>query len=173
MSLEKYAFPFRDNPAGARLGGFAPSVVTNAWPAVKKFAGAARTWTRKALAPGGLAGIIMAIVFVIGTDAFLLLMGYIQEMPPVTLSCLIPVVVAAIRWGTMSAVVTAIGGIVVRDADELRSRLGLQWAGNPVELTVRRADGFVPIRALVPEPTQMQSSRRAAQATQQTRSRAP
>jgi two-component system sensor histidine kinase KdpD len=111
MSLEKYAFPFRGNPAGARLGGgFPSSVVTNAWPALRKYAAAARMWMRKALAPGGLAGIIMAIVFVIGTDAFLLLMGYVQEMPPVTLSCLIPVVVAAIRWGTMSAVVTAIGG---------------------------------------------------------------
>jgi two-component system, OmpR family, sensor histidine kinase KdpD len=111
MSIEKYAFPFRDNSAGARLGGGFPlSVLTNAWAALRKYAGAARVWMRKALAPGGFAGLIMAIVFVIGTDAFLLLMGYVQEMPPVTLSCLIPVVVAAIRWGTMSAVVTAIGG---------------------------------------------------------------
>jgi two-component system, OmpR family, sensor histidine kinase KdpD len=65
---------------------------------------------RKAMAPGGVIGIVMALVFVIGTDAFLLMMRSIQELPPVSLTFLIPIVVAAIFWGTLSAAVTAIGG---------------------------------------------------------------
>ena len=69
-----------------------------------------RMWMRKAMAPGGVTGIIMALVFVVATDAFLLLMRYIQELPPVALTFLIPIVVAAIIWGTLSAAVTAIGG---------------------------------------------------------------
>jgi two-component system sensor histidine kinase KdpD len=52
----------------------------------------------------------MAIVFIVATDAFLLMMRYIQELPPVALTFLIPIVVAAIIWGTLSAAVTAIGG---------------------------------------------------------------
>ncbi|MBO0752939.1 MAG: DUF4118 domain-containing protein [Bradyrhizobiaceae bacterium] len=110
MSIDKSAFPIRDNAAGARLGGFGLSLLTNARPSLTKYASAAQVWMHKALAPGGFAGLFMAIAFVIGTDVFLVLMGYLQEMPPVTLSCLIPVVVAAIRWGTLSAMVTALGG---------------------------------------------------------------
>jgi two-component system sensor histidine kinase KdpD len=37
-------------------------------------------------------------------------MRYLQELPPISLSFLIPIVVVAIRWGTASAVVTALGG---------------------------------------------------------------
>jgi two-component system sensor histidine kinase KdpD len=77
-----------------------------------KYAGAVRVWIRKAMAPGGLTGLVMAVVIVIATDALLLLMRYLQELPPVSLSFLIPVVVVAIRWGTLSAVVTALGGAV-------------------------------------------------------------
>jgi two-component system sensor histidine kinase KdpD len=81
-------------------------------PIAAKYVGAARVWTRKAMAPGGLTGLVMAVIFVIGTDAFLLLMRHLQELPPVSLSFLIPVVVVAIRWGTLSATVTALGGAV-------------------------------------------------------------
>jgi two-component system sensor histidine kinase KdpD len=52
----------------------------------------------------------MALVFIVATDAFLLFTQYIQALPPISLTFLIPVVVAAIRWGTLSAAVTAIGG---------------------------------------------------------------
>ena len=69
-----------------------------------------RIWMRKAMAPGGVTGIVMALVFVVATDALLLLMRYIQELPPVSLTFLIPIVVAAIIWGTLSAALTAIGG---------------------------------------------------------------
>jgi two-component system sensor histidine kinase KdpD len=77
---------------------------------VMKYFDLARIWGRKAMAPGGLTGVIMALVFIIATDAFLLFTHYIQALPPISLTFLIPVVVAAIRWGTLSAAVTAIGG---------------------------------------------------------------
>ena len=71
-----------------------------------------RGWMRKAMAPGGITGVVMALVFVVVTDAFLLLMREIRELPPVSLTFLIPIVVAAIRWGTLSAAITAFGGAV-------------------------------------------------------------
>jgi two-component system sensor histidine kinase KdpD len=65
----------------------------------------------KVMAPGGVTGLIMAVVVVIATDTFLMVMRYLQELPlPLSLSFLIPIVVVAIRWGTLAAAVTAIGG---------------------------------------------------------------
>lgn len=103
---ERYAFPFRiDRGRGERAAG---ALVTP--PGVGKHLKAANLWLHKAMAPGGAMGLVMAVVYVIGTDACLLLMRYLQELPPVSLSFLIPIVVVAIRWGTLSAVVTALGG---------------------------------------------------------------
>jgi two-component system, OmpR family, sensor histidine kinase KdpD len=62
------------------------------------------------MAPGGATGVIMALVFIAGTDAFLLFMYYVHELPPVSLTFLIPVFVAAMVWGPLSAAITAIGG---------------------------------------------------------------
>jgi two-component system, OmpR family, sensor histidine kinase KdpD len=105
MSIERSAFPLREDRVRTRVdGGFLRL------PSVRKYIGSGRTWLRKAMAPGGVTGLVMAVIFVIGTDALLLLMRYLQELPPVSLSFLIPVVVVAIRWGTLSAVVTALGG---------------------------------------------------------------
>jgi len=75
-----------------------------------KYFDLARIWGRKAMAPGGVTGVIMALVFIATTDAFLLLMQYIQALPPVSLTFLIPVFVAAMIWGTLSAAITAVGG---------------------------------------------------------------
>jgi two-component system sensor histidine kinase KdpD len=77
---------------------------------LKKYLDSGRIWARKAMAPGGITGVIMAIVFVTVTNVFLSVMRYIQDLPPVSLTFLIPIVVAAIRWGTLSAAVTAVGG---------------------------------------------------------------
>jgi two-component system sensor histidine kinase KdpD len=112
MSLERSAFPFRDSHARGRLEGVALTLpsIRKTLPLLRKYAGAARIRLRKAMAPGGVTGLIMALVFIIGTDSFLLLMRYLQELPPISLSFLIPIVVVAIRWGTLSAAVTAIGG---------------------------------------------------------------
>ena len=62
------------------------------------------------MAPGGVTGVIMALVFIVATDAFLLFMQHIRALPPVSLTFLIPVIVAAVIWGTLSAAITAIGG---------------------------------------------------------------
>ena len=105
MSIERSALPLEDERAQPRSDG---GLLTLSL--VRKYIDYGRIWIRKAMAPGGITGVIMALVFVVGTDAFLLLMRYLQELPPVALTFLIPIVVAAIRWGTLSAVVTAIGG---------------------------------------------------------------
>jgi two-component system sensor histidine kinase KdpD len=112
MSIERPAFLFQDERDRASLdGGFlTPGFVERMLHRAGKYANSARAWIRKAMAPGGVTGLVMAVVFVIGTDAILLLMRYLQELPPVSLSFLIPIVVVAIRWGTLSAAVTAIGG---------------------------------------------------------------
>jgi two-component system, OmpR family, sensor histidine kinase KdpD len=104
MSIEKVEFPLRIDRARPRLDG---GIVVLLF---RKHIDAARIWMRKAMAPGGVTGLVMAVVFVIGTDAFLLLMRYLEELPPVSLSFLIPIVVVAIRWGTLSAVAAAVGG---------------------------------------------------------------
>jgi two-component system, OmpR family, sensor histidine kinase KdpD len=109
MSVDRTAFPVSADRARARPGG---GLVRGflARPLARKYTAAAPIWLRKAGAPGGLTGLVMAVVFVVVTDAVLLLMRYLQELPPVSLSFLIPVVVVAIRWGTLSAMVTALGG---------------------------------------------------------------
>jgi two-component system, OmpR family, sensor histidine kinase KdpD len=107
MSIERSALPLEG------VGGRARPQSADRLPilaAAKAYVDRARIWLRKASAPGGVTGVVMALVFVVGTDAFLLLLRAIQELPPVSLTFLIPVVVAAIRWGTLSAAVTAIGG---------------------------------------------------------------
>jgi two-component system, OmpR family, sensor histidine kinase KdpD len=72
----------------------------------------ARIWVRKAMAPGGVTGIIMALVFIVATDLFLALMRYIGELPPVALTFTITIVVVSLRWGVLSSVVTAVGGML-------------------------------------------------------------
>jgi two-component system, OmpR family, sensor histidine kinase KdpD len=109
MSIRRSALQvadLEDRPqAQPGVGPAAPAVAT-------KYFDLARIWVRKAMAPGGVTGVVMALVFIVGTDALLLFMRYIQELPPVGLTFLLPVVVAALRWGTLSAAITAIGGAV-------------------------------------------------------------
>jgi two-component system, OmpR family, sensor histidine kinase KdpD len=105
MSIERSAFPFREDQARTRADGGLQVLIS-----IRKHIDALRIWLRKVMAPGGVTGLVMAVVFVVVTDMFLLLMRYLQELPPVSLSFLIPIVVVAIRWGTASAVVAALGG---------------------------------------------------------------
>ncbi len=107
MSIERSAFPLEGVNDRARLGSDIRRLTLTS---LKRDFDVGRIWMRKAMAPGGVTGVIMALVFIVATDAFLLLMRYIQELPPVALTFLIPIVVAAIIWGTLSAAVTAIGG---------------------------------------------------------------
>jgi two-component system, OmpR family, sensor histidine kinase KdpD len=76
----------------------------------KYFFDLARIWIRKAMAPGGITGVIMALAFVVATDLFLLLMRDIQLLPPVSLSFMMAIVVVALRWGALSSLVTTVGG---------------------------------------------------------------
>src|SRR5579864_3098177 len=109
MSLDRSAVPFQAVEDRAR----APRDVEEPLlAAAKKYYDAARIWIRKAMAPGGVTGVVMALVLVVVTDALLLVMRSIQELPPVALTFLIPIIFAAIRWGALSAAVTAIGGAV-------------------------------------------------------------
>src|ERR1700688_3424780 len=107
MSIERSALPLEDDRARLRSDG---ELLTLSL--AKRYFDFGRIWIRKAMAPGGVTGVIMAFIFVDATCAFLLVMRYIQELPPVSLTFLIPIVVAAIRWGTLSAVITAVGGAV-------------------------------------------------------------
>jgi serine protease DegQ len=49
-------------------------------------------------------------------------------------------------------VVTGVTGTPVRDASQLRSRLGLFWVGDTAELTVMRNGKLTVIRATIPDP---------------------
>src|SRR5215470_8260495 len=77
-----------------------------------KYFDLARILVRKAMAPGGITGLIMALVLVVATDLFLLLMRSFQVLPPVSLTFMIVIVVVALRWGVLSCLVTTIGGML-------------------------------------------------------------
>jgi two-component system, OmpR family, sensor histidine kinase KdpD len=70
----------------------------------------ARIWVRKAMAPGAITGVTMALVLVVATDVFLLLMRSLQALPPVSLTFMIAIVAVALRWGVLPSLVTTIGG---------------------------------------------------------------
>lgn len=77
MSIERSALPLEDGRARPRLDG-EPLMLPAAKTDFKKYLDAARIWMRRAMAPGGVTGIIMGLVFVIATDAVLLLAKYIE-----------------------------------------------------------------------------------------------
>jgi two-component system sensor histidine kinase KdpD len=104
MRIEESGFLFREGPPHACVDGDSPIL-----SAVRKYISTARVWGGKAIAPGGVNGLMMAVIFVIGADAYLLLTRYLHRLPPIALSFLIPVFLVAIRWGTAAAVVTALG----------------------------------------------------------------
>jgi two-component system, OmpR family, sensor histidine kinase KdpD len=80
--------------------------------AMKKYIDGALAWAREASAPGGLRGVAAAVVLVILTDAILLGLRYIQELPPVAVTFMLSILIAAIRWGMLAGSVTAIGGVI-------------------------------------------------------------
>src|SRR5437016_2606337 len=109
MSLERSVLRFQGVEDQARA---TRDVDSPLFASANKYSDAARIWIRKAMAPGGVTGIVMAFVLIIVTDSLLLVMRSIQELPPVALTFLIPIIFAAIRWGALSAATTAIGGAV-------------------------------------------------------------
>jgi two-component system, OmpR family, sensor histidine kinase KdpD len=77
-----------------------------------KYIDRALAWARDASAPGGLRGVAAAVVLVILTDAILLGLRYIQELPPVAVTFMLSILIAAIRWGMLAGSVTALGGVI-------------------------------------------------------------
>ena len=79
---------------------------------MKRYLDWALAWAREASAPAGLRGVIAGLLLVVVTDAVLLGMRYIQELPPVAVTFLLSILVASIRWGLLAGAVTSLGGVV-------------------------------------------------------------
>ena len=61
MSIERSALPLEGDRARPRVDGGRLTL-----PLVKKYLDSAPPWIHKAMAPGGVTGVIMALVFIIG-----------------------------------------------------------------------------------------------------------
>jgi two-component system sensor histidine kinase KdpD len=79
---------------------------------MKKWIDWALAWVREASSPAGLSGVIAGLLLVVVTDGLLLGMRYIQELPPVAVTFLLSILIAAIRWGFLAGAVTSIGGVI-------------------------------------------------------------
>jgi two-component system, OmpR family, sensor histidine kinase KdpD len=101
---------FSGNRRLASLSRWQPGAAQRGHAFATKYFDLARIWVRKAMAPGGTAGVIMALGLVVATDLFLLLMRSLQALPPVSLTFMIAIVVVALRWGVLSSLVTTVGG---------------------------------------------------------------
>ncbi len=65
---------------------------------------------RSAASPGGAGGIVAALGLVTAVTLILEIIKSFIELPPIAITYLIPVLVVAIRWGFLSAMVTTIAG---------------------------------------------------------------
>jgi two-component system, OmpR family, sensor histidine kinase KdpD len=79
---------------------------------MKKWIDWSLAWVREASSPAGLSGVIAGALLVLVTDGLLLGMRYIQELPPVAVTFLLSILIAAIRWGFLAGAVTSIGGVI-------------------------------------------------------------
>ncbi len=70
----------------------------------------ASKWIRGATEPGGAGGVVGALCLVIGITVILETLKRLVELPPIIITYLIPVLIAAIRWGYLSAIVAAVTG---------------------------------------------------------------
>src|ERR1043166_263717 len=70
----------------------------------------AAKWLAAALHPGGVGGGGGGVVPVVGITIILETIKTLIELPPIIISYLIPVLIAAIRWGYLSAIVATITG---------------------------------------------------------------
>jgi|SRR5579883_635719 len=67
-------------------------------------------WLRAAAQPGGIVGVLGALVLVAATTLLLEAVKGFLDLPPVVITYLIPVLIAAIRWGLVSAMVATLAG---------------------------------------------------------------
>jgi len=65
---------------------------------------------RSAASPGGTGGIFAALALVAVVTLILEIVKTFLELPPIAITYLIPVLIAAIRWGYLSAIVTTLAG---------------------------------------------------------------
>ena len=79
---------------------------------MKKWIDWTLAWVREASSPAGLSGVVAGLLLVVVTDGLLLGMRYIQELPPVAVTFLLSILIAAIRWGFLAGAVTSIGGVI-------------------------------------------------------------
>jgi two-component system sensor histidine kinase KdpD len=67
-------------------------------------------WMRAAAQPGGTGGVIGAVVLVTAVTIILEIIRRFLDLPPIVITYLIPVLIAAIRWGFISAMIATITG---------------------------------------------------------------
>lgn len=71
-----------------------------------------RDWLRTAAEPGGGAGVVSALSIVAAVAVTLMFVRTFIELPPIVITFLIPVLIAAIRWGYLAAMVAMIAGAI-------------------------------------------------------------
>jgi len=69
-------------------------------------------WLRTAAAPGGGAGLVSALSLVVAVAVTLMFVRTFIDLPPIVITFLIPVLVAAIRWGYLAAMLAMVAGAI-------------------------------------------------------------
>ena len=77
---------------------------------IRTLAENAAKWTWTATEPGGTTGVLGALVLVTAVTLVLEGIKGVYELPPIIITYLIPVLIAAIRWGLMSAMAATLAG---------------------------------------------------------------
>lgn len=67
-------------------------------------------WMRAATQPGGAGGVVGALCLVVAITVVLEVIKTFVNLPPIIITYLIPVLIAAIRWGLLSAMVATVAG---------------------------------------------------------------
>src|SRR5215831_10304284 len=77
---------------------------------IRTLADQAIKWTSSATQPGGTSGVVGALCLVVGITVTLEILKTFVELPPIIITYLIPVLIASIRWGYVSAFVATVTG---------------------------------------------------------------
>jgi two-component system sensor histidine kinase KdpD len=77
---------------------------------IRTLAERAANWTWSATEPGGASGVVGALCLVVGITLILEVLKHVVELPPIIITFLIPVLISAIRWGYLAAIVATITG---------------------------------------------------------------
>jgi two-component system sensor histidine kinase KdpD len=77
---------------------------------IRTLPGLTNKWLRAATQPGGAGGVVGALCLVLANTIVLEVVKNLVDLPPIIITYLIPVLIAAIRWGLLSALVTTLAG---------------------------------------------------------------